>query len=307
MRRWAVAVIVVLVVLGAAQYAIQRLGENALQRVIGQSQTWATISVGRARFWLWGVVELDHVAVKPTAWLSSFYGLTLGYNVRVDEIRVHHFVPGWNDGLVLDSVDVDARSVNIPMLPWRWTITVARNRRGQRMWAPTLTDLGVSSLVFDVSGTANFHAGFERPKLRLLARLPQQAEVALGCALVVPRSVAADPGGLAIDHCRLDYRDRGLMQHFEAMMAQHNKVSVANLQTAIAEQIGLDSARAQWSYLSRQALQTFVHTPGRLLRLEVEPPKPLPLEQIPRGIWSGLPNFIGLKASLPAHSVSLSR
>lgn len=296
MRRWIFVVVGIVVVLGAAQYALQRLGQAQLDRFVDDSRGWATINVRRARFWLWGVVDLRSVEIRPTAWLAAFYGLPLGYSVHVDALRVHHFVPGWNGGLVLASVAFDARGVRIPALPWQWSVSVARGPQDRPLRAPTLADLGVDGFDFDVSGTAGFRAGFAHPTLEMSTRLTSLADLTLHCVLGVPGRIAADPGSVVIKRCRLDYRDRGLIPRFEAEMARRNHLSVAQLQTALARQV----ENLRWPRGSRRAVQRFVRHPERGLRLGIQPPQPLSLNDIPRGVWPGLPHLLGLTASLPA-------
>lgn len=299
MRRWIITLLVVVLVLAAAQYGLQRVGEAQLQRFERASQGWANIKVERARFWLWGVVDLKGVRVQPSTWLTGLYGLPLGYTLRIGELRIHHFVPGWNGGLVLDSVAIDARRVHLPIPRWTWLVTVARDRDGERMWAPSLTDLGVYAFNVNIAGSAHFRDGFNRPRVQLAAHKPGLADAALECELQLPPDLLDDPAALAIKACQFDYLDRGLVTHFEQVMARHGGVSVARLQTAIAEQIALASARAHWPYDSRQAMQSFVHAPRQPLQIDIHPPQPLSLEKIPRGVWPGLPAFIGLRASLP--------
>lgn len=300
MRRWIVTFLVLVLILGAAQYTLQRQGEAGLQRFVNDSRSWATIKIGRARFWLWGMVELDDISIQPTAWLAGFYGLPLGYTVRIGRLHFHHFVPGWNDGLVLNTVDVDARHVHVPLPRWDWHITFARNRAGHRLWAPTLADLGISALNTNATGVLYFRDGLTRPELQWISRNPGLADIAVDCAVQVPKRITQNPAALIIRHCRMDYQDRGLVKHFQRVMARYNHTSVARLQTAITQQIARVSTLWRWQAHSRKALQSFVHAPEQPLRVEIHPAKPLSLEQIPRGVWPGLPTLLGLRVSLPA-------
>lgn len=298
MRRVWVGLCIVVVLLGATQYALQRAGERALARFIAASAAWGQLQVGSAHFALWGVVTLDDVAIRPAAWLAAFYGLPLGATLHIGQLRASRFMPGWNSGLVLASVRLSARDVETALPDWGWTVPLAQ-RDGHALRAPTLASLGLSKLRFDVHGVAYLRDGLARPAFVVHTRLPHLAQLGAACRLQVPVGTVADPGAVIVDDCRFDYEDLGLVSRLESLMARRNHISIGALRGALAAQLDRAAARSDWSSASQRAVRTFIHDPRRPLRLHIHPRHPLALNAIPRGLWAGLPRLIGLSATLP--------
>lgn len=297
-----------LVVLGVAQYALQYYGSSVLAQRLSQAHDWADIRVGSARFWLWGVVDLDRIRITPTARTDARLGLAPGYTINIGRLRIHRFRFGWNHGPALTSLSVAIRHVRLPAPNWDWAITVARGPTGRRRRAPTFQSMEGSPSPFDADIVLSFTEGYKRPVLQLQADVPKVARIGLQCALESPQDidVVQNPGGLEIRHCRLNYRDRGIMRRFEARMANENHISVPELQREISGQIALDAARSHWPLLSVQAVQEFVRDPRQDLRLQMIPNEPIPLGHAFGRIWPGLPGYLGLTVTLIPSSAGRS-
>lgn len=298
-RRGLICILILLLLLGGAQYALQRYASAELDTTLSQWRNWADISVGQRHFWLWGTADLDQVSITPSAWVGAIYGLPVGYSMTIDRIHLHRLRLGWSDGPVVTSADIDVNGVHLPLPDWDWSVTVARDAQGRRLKAPTLQSLGLKALDFTASLRVQFPQGYSYPNLSAWTAVPGLAHVDLDCALTMPADAGRDPGRIALRHCRLDYKDLGLVQRFELEMARRNGMKLPALQSAIDAQIGLNAERSHWPLLNTQALKRFVRRPQQTLQLQIAPPQALPLEKIPRGIWPGLPALLGLTAELP--------
>jgi len=294
-----IALLTVATVLGVAQLALQRYASMQLQRALARCRDWATVEIGRQRFWLWGEAEFSDVRIVPQPWLAAMYGLPLGFRVRIDRLLLHRPRFTWNDGLRLRRFDITPRGVHLPLPDWQWSIVVARDAAQRPMHAPTLQDLGVTSLAFDASLRLRFRRALSLPQLLAHGRLAGLGTVAVDCGLSVPVGALRDPGTLAPTRCQVEYQDLGLAQRFEKQMARVNDVDLASLRRAIDLQLRRDARRAHWPPSSIQSVQGFIDDPQRPLRLRMAPPKPLPLNHIPHGLWPGLPALLGLTAELP--------
>lgn len=294
-----IALLTIATVLGIAQLALQRYASVRLQQALAQCRDWAAVEVGHHYFWLWGEARLRDVRIVPQPWLTAIYGLPLGFRIRIDQLRLHRLRFAWHDGLQLRQLDITPRGIHLPLPDWQWSIVVARDAAHQPMPAPTLQDLGVTSLAFDAALRLRFPQALSRPQLLARGRLTGLGAVAVDCGLMAPPGALRDPGMLALTRCRLEYQDLGLAQRFEAQMARINDVDLTTLRRAINLQFRHAARRAHWPPLSTQSVQGFIDDPQRRLRLQMAPPRPLPLNHIPRGLWPGLPALLGLSAALP--------
>lgn len=298
-HRGLIALLIVLLILAAAQYALQRYANAALDSALSQCRGWADVQVAQRHFWLWGTADLDQVQVTPSAWVSAMYGLPLGYSFSIKRIHLHHPRLGWRDGPVLRSVAVDADDVSLPLPGWQWQVTVARDARGRRLQAPTLRSLGLHTLSFNLRSRLQFPRSYRMPRWSAWTAPPGLAHLSLDCALQIPEGSGGDPGRITIRRCALTYRDLGLLQDFERKMARINGIKPPTLKQAIVRQLGLDAERSHWPLLNTQALQQLIRQPDTPLRLSIKPERPLSLDRIPRGLWPGLPAFLGLSATVP--------
>lgn len=299
-RRVLIGILILLLLLCGAQYAFQRYASAELDRVLSQWRGWADIRVGTRHFWLWGTADLDQISITPNAWVGAMYGLPLDYSATIDRLHLHRLRLEWNDGLVLTSADIDVHGVHLPLPDWVWSVAVAHDAQGRRLQAPTLQSMGFKALDFAAALRLRFPQGYADPRLSVRSTIPGMAHIDLECSLHVPAGASQDPGRIELRHCLLDYQDLGLVQRFELAMARRNDMTLPALQDALVLQIGADAELSHWALLNMQALQRFVRQPQQLLRLQITPPQPLPLEQIPRGIWPGLPALLGLTVELPA-------
>lgn len=299
-RRGLIGILILLLLLGGTQYALQRYASAELDTALSQWRDWTDVRVGTRHFWLWGTADLDQISITPSARVGAMYGLPLGYSATIDRLHLHRLRLGWSDGLVLTSADIDVHGVHLPLPDWGWSIAVAHDAQGRRLQAPTLRSLGLKELEFTASLRLQFPQGYSYPQLSAWSAVPSVAHIDLECSLYAPAGASHNLGRIELRHCLLDYQDLGLVQRFELEMARSNDMELPALQNTLSAQIGLDAERSHWALLNMQALQRFVRRPLQTLRLQIAPPQALPLEKIPRGIWPGLPALLGLTAELPS-------
>ncbi|MDE2149578.1 MAG: hypothetical protein KGJ55_07075 [Gammaproteobacteria bacterium] len=297
-RRLLIAVSTALLLLGAAQWWLQRYAEQRLQQALSALRPWVAVDVGRARFWLWGRVDLRRIAVTPRAWYAASYGLPLGYSMSIAHVSLRRLRPTLDGGLRLSSADVDLHDVHLPLPDWGWNIAVARAANGRRLPAPTLRELGVAALDLDLAVRLRWPHGWRRPRLYATTAIPDLGRAHLSCDLDTGAARLGAPDRLVVNDCRLRYDDAGLVLRFERRMARDNDMTLPALRDAIVRQIALDAARAHRPPLNTVAVRAFVRAPSAL-ELRIVPPRPLALGSIPRAVWPGLPAYLGLTAGVP--------
>lgn len=298
-RRTLLIFVVLAALLGAAQWWLQWYGQRRLQQVVSKLRPWVEVSVGHARFWLWGEVALRDIRLRPRAMYAAQYGLPLDYTATVDSLRLHGLRPAWNGGLRLEAAALDLHGVHLPLPDWGWSVTVARGADGRRLHAPTLRELGVTSLALDVAMRLRWPYGWSRPQVEAVSAVPDLGGVHLRCDLDTGAARLGAPDQLILRACGLRYDDAGLVSRFERRMARDNDVAQSALRDAVVRQLRLDARRTRWPPLNTAAVEAFVRTPAAL-ELRIRPPHPLPLGMIPRAVWPGLPAYLGLTASVPS-------
>jgi hypothetical protein len=300
LRRLLITLVLLALLVAGLQYLLQDYGERELHQALAHTRGWADIQVRDAHFWIWGEVDLDDVDIRPSALYAADLGLPLADDIHFDRVRLHRprfAFAGWTP--YLKSLRLDLRGLDTPVPDWAWNITVAHDSAGAPMWAPTLRDLGIDTLKADVRVDADFSHGLRRPDLVASTRLPDLAALRGGCLLDLRQATLASPDALRIERCRVHYHDLGLMQRFETTMAKRNAIGIDDLRQRIADQVRVDARQAEWPPLNTQAVQDFVRQPGDLI-LKMNPPAPLALDQIPRNVWRGLPQLLGLTAEQPS-------
>lgn len=300
-------VLVPVLLVGGAQYGLQRYASIELDGALVKMRSWANVAVGERFFWLWGVADVYDVNITPRISVDRQYGLPPGYSVAIRHLHLHNLRLGWDGRPVLISADMNIRGLRLRLPEWRWAITVARDANGKKLRAPTMRSMGFSVLSFDLDMRARFPQTYSQPNTDVMGRAKGLGGLHLNCALDVPRSAIRNPFGIAVRRCQIDYQDLGLVRHFEMQMAHVNHISVGVLRSAIGAQVARDAERARWPLLNAQAVQEFVREPDRILKLKMAPARPLPLSSIPHNIGRGLPAYLGLTAQVQVQSAHSSK
>ncbi len=68
---------ILLLLLGGAQYALQRYASEALDTTLSRWRDWTDVSVDKRHFGLWGTADLDQARITPSVWASAIYGLPM--------------------------------------------------------------------------------------------------------------------------------------------------------------------------------------------------------------------------------------